>query len=65
MFRAEAHGQVARELAEPYYLYGKALLELARYVHKNLPCSTVSMLILAVWNNVFCHQLFLGKRIQF
>ena len=32
MFRAEAHGQVARELAEPYYLYGKALLELARYV---------------------------------
>ena len=28
--RAEEHGQVSRELAEPYYLYGRALLELAR-----------------------------------
>ena len=28
--RAAAHGQVADELAEPYYLYGKALLELSR-----------------------------------
>lgn len=27
---ASAHGQVCVELAEPYYLYGKALLELAR-----------------------------------
>lgn len=24
------HGEVSKELAEPYYLYGKALLELAR-----------------------------------
>lgn len=30
MCRAAAHGQVAVELAEPYYLYGKALLELSR-----------------------------------
>lgn len=29
-FRASVHGQVSLELAEPYYLYGKALLELAR-----------------------------------
>ena len=29
--RAEEHGQLARELAEPYYLYGKALLEVSRY----------------------------------
>ncbi len=28
--RAEEHGQVSKELAEPYYLYGRALLELAR-----------------------------------
>lgn len=28
--RAEEHGQLARELAEPYYLYGKALLEVSR-----------------------------------
>jgi len=32
VFRAEEYGQLARELAEPYYLYGKALLELSRYV---------------------------------
>ena len=24
------YGQVSKELAEPYYLYGRALLELAR-----------------------------------
>lgn len=28
--RAAVHGQVAKELAEPYYLYGRALLEVAR-----------------------------------
>ena len=28
--RADLHGQVSLELAEPYYLYGKALLELSR-----------------------------------
>ena len=28
--RGEQHGEVAKELAEPYYLYGKALLEVAR-----------------------------------
>lgn len=28
--RAETHGQVSKELAEPYYLYGRALLDLAR-----------------------------------
>lgn len=31
--RAAVHGQVATELAEPYYLYGRALLELARCLH--------------------------------
>ena len=28
--RSDQFGQLAKELAEPYYLYGKALLELAR-----------------------------------
>ena len=28
--RAGVHGQVAKELAEPYYLYGRALLDVAR-----------------------------------
>ncbi len=28
--RSEKHGQVNKELAEPYYLYGRALLEVAR-----------------------------------
>ena len=28
--RADQFGQLAKELAEPYYLYGKALLECAR-----------------------------------
>ena len=27
---SEAHGDMAVELAEPYYLYGKALIEMAR-----------------------------------
>lgn len=27
---AEEHGQVGEELGEPYYLYGKSLLELVR-----------------------------------
>ena len=30
VYRAAVHGQLSKELAEPYYLYGKALLELAR-----------------------------------
>lgn len=30
LLSASAHGQVSVELAEPYYLYGKALLDLAR-----------------------------------
>ena len=30
LHRAEEHGQVSIELAEPYYLYGMALLEVAR-----------------------------------
>ena len=29
-YRADRHGQVSREMAEPYYLYGRALLEVAR-----------------------------------
>ena len=29
-YRADEFGQLSQELAEPYYLYGKALLELAR-----------------------------------
>jgi hypothetical protein len=28
--RAEIHGQTGKELAEPYFLYGKALLEVGR-----------------------------------
>ena len=28
--RAGLYGQVSKELAEPYYLYGRALLELSR-----------------------------------
>ena len=29
-YRAAEYGQVSKELAEPYYLYGRALLELSR-----------------------------------
>jgi len=29
-YRAEEHGQMAPQLAEPYFLYGKALLDVAR-----------------------------------
>lgn len=29
-FSSKVHGDLAEELAEPYYLYGKALIELAR-----------------------------------
>ncbi len=61
--RAEEYGQTAPELAEPYYLYGKALLELARsqstVLGSGIPGMNASYLLTACLMGVLIKYMYL------